>query len=215
MKLAEWLLNLIYPPKCVFCAKLLQKDETDICASCRKELPKVNNTLRRGAHYETCHAAYFYESHVAQSILRFKFAGRSHYADAYGRELAMLILRERIDFDVLSWVPISDKRAKKRGYRQSKLMAQAIAKELGIKAEQTLKKIKDNPAQSSLKNPKDRKGNVADVYRAVSPEKFDQQRVLLVDDVVTSGATLSECARILKKAGAKSVVCITLAATRN
>ena len=172
-------------------------------------------SIRRGECYETCYAAYYYEGNVAESIRRFKFAGRSHYAQAYGRLLGMLILRERIEFDLISWVPISDQRAAKRGYRQSKILAQATAKEIGANAVQTLRKIKDNVAQSSLKKPQDRKDNVSNVYKAVAEENFSGKRILLIDDVITSGATLSECARTLKKAGAKSIICLTVAATRN
>lgn len=215
MKLFTWFLDLLYPPKCVFCAKLLKDNETDICGKCRSDLPQLTHSIHRGECYEACYAAYYYEAAVAESVKRFKFAGRQQYAQLYGRILAMLILRERIEFDILSWVPISDKRAKQRGYRQSKLIAQAIARELNIEAVQTLEKVKDNPAQSTLKKPKERKENVQGVYHAIDEETILKKRILLVDDVITSGATLSECARTLKKAGAKSVVCITLAATRN
>ena len=214
MNLVTWFLDLLYPPKCVFCAKLLRNEETDICAQCRTDLPRIEHSLS-GECFERCYAAYYYKDAVATSVKRFKFAGRAHYAQAYGRILAMLILQEQVDFDLISWVPISDERAKQRGYRQSKLLAEAIAEELGEQAIQTLRKIRDNPAQSSVKKPADRKKNVKDVYCAVSEEIFSGKRILLVDDVITSGATLSECARTLKKAGAKSIVCVTLAAATN
>lgn len=198
MKLVTWFLNLLYPPKCVFCAELLRNEETDICSQCRTDLPRVANGIY-GACFECCYAAYYYKGAVASSVKRFKFSGRSYYAEAYGRILSMLLLHKRVEFDVLTWVPISDQRAKQRGYRQSKLLAEAIAKELGQTAVQTLEKIRDNPAQSSVKKPADRRKNVKDVYRAVSEEPLSGKRVLLVDDVITSGATLSECARTLKK----------------
>ncbi len=215
MNLISWFLDLLYPPKCVFCANLLKTNETDLCGKCRCDLPHVTFPFHRGEAYEACYAAYYYEADVAKSVRKFKFAGRKRYAQAYGNILAMLILRERIEFDILSWVPISDKRARQRGYRQSKLIAQAIARELNIEAIQTLEKVKDNPAQSSLKKPKEREENVHGVYHAIDGEMIEKKRILLVDDVITSGATLCECARTLKKAGAKSVVCATLAATRN
>ena len=215
MKLWSWILDLLYPPKCIFCSALLKNEETDLCNHCRRDLPQVMHSLKRGECYEACYAAYYYEAMVAKSIRKFKFAGQAQYADAYGRILAMLILHEHLEFDILSWVPISNRRARQRGYRQTKLIAQAIGRELGVQAVQTLQKVKDNVAQSTLKNEAQRRKNVSEAYEAISPENFSQQRILLVDDVITSGATLSECARTLKKAGAKSVVCVTLAATRN
>ena len=215
MKLITWFLDLLYPPKCVFCTRLLRSEETDICAQCRTDLPRVEHRLYRGECYECCYAAYYYKDAVAASVKKFKFSGRPYYAEAYGRILAMLILQERVEFDLISWVPISDRRAKQRGYRQSKLLAEAIANELGEQAVQTLRKIKDNPAQSSVRKPSERKLNVKNVYCAVSEENFSGKRILLVDDVITSGATLSECARTLKRAGAKSIVCVTLAAATN
>lgn len=215
MNLWASFLNLLYPPKCVFCGKLLKKDEIDLCEECRLSLPKCIQSLKRGECYEECFCAYFYESAVKDSIRRFKFAGRLQYADAYGRIMAMVIMRERISFDVLSWVPISAKREKERGYSQTKLLAQAIARELGLRPQKTLKKIRDNKAQSSLQNHAQRKSNVKGAYEAYKPERFLGKRVLLVDDVLTSGATLSECSRTLRKAGAKSIVCVTLAAVRD
>ena len=215
MKILSALLDLLYPPKCVFCRKLLQTQNVDMCADCRGNLPVVIGSLKRGECYRTCYAAYYYEDDVAESIKRFKFRGQRQYADAYGRILAMLILRNCIEFDVLTWVPISDCRAKERGYRQTELLACATANELGIGAVRTLTKIKDNPAQSSLPNSTARKRNVKDAYKAYAPEKFSGKHILLIDDVITSGATLSECSRTLLKAGAKSVVCVTLAAVRN
>ncbi len=215
MKLLSALLDLLYPPKCVFCGKLLQSHEVDICTSCRQDLPVVNGDLKRGECYRTCYAAYYYEDDVAESVRRFKFAGRSLYADAYGRVLAMLILRNQIAFDVLSWVPISKERKKKRGYSQTKLLAYATAKELRVPAVKTLIKIKDNKAQSSILNPAERKRNVKDAYRVTASENVEGKHILLIDDVITSGATLSECSRTLLKSGAKSVVCVTVAAVRN
>ncbi len=212
MKLFTILLDLLYPPKCVFCAKILKDNETDICNKCRIDIPEISGTIRRGEGNCECYSVYDYKNTVATSIRRFKFHGQQQYSTAYARCIAMKLLREHAEFDVLSWVPISDKRAKERGYRQSKLLAEAVAQELRIEAIQTLRKIRDNPAQSSMKSAAARTRNVKNAYEAISPEHFSGKRVLLIDDVVTSGATLSECSSALQKAGAQSVICATLAA---
>ena len=79
---------------------------------------------------------------------------------------------------------------------------------------QTLQKIRHNPAQSSQRDAAARRANVLGAYRAVSPERFAGRSVLLIDDIVTTGATLSECCRMLRQAGAKHIYCATFASPR-
>ena len=154
---------------------------------------------------------YPYEGVVAESLRRFKFSGQSQYAASFGRMLAPLL--RTAPFEVLSWVPVSAKRRRSRGYDQTELLAHAVAKELELPCTQTLQKIRHNPAQSSQRDAAARRANVLGAYRAVSPERFAGRSVLLIDDILTTGATLSECSRVLLTAGASSVVCAALAAT--
>ena len=79
---------------------------------------------------------------------------------------------------------------------------------------ETLRKVTDNPPQSGIADPAARRANVLGVYEAVMPERFAGKRLLLVDDICTTGATLAECARVLKAAGAAEVMCLTLAMAR-
>ena len=90
-------------------------------------------------------------------------------------------------------------------------MAREISKAVDVKFVPTLKKIKNNTVQSTIKDAKLRAKNVVGVYTVTDPETVKGKYILLVDDVVTTGSTVSECARMLKKAGAKAVYCITLA----
>lgn len=214
MKPVQWLLELLYPPKCVFCGRLLKKTEQDICRKCRFALPEAEQSVKHGAYYDECFVVYYYEEFVAESIRRFKFGGMQQYAGAYGRQLAMLLLRRRVGFDVLSWVPVSDKRRRERGYDQTLLLAQSVAAELGAPCVRTLRKVKNNRPQSSQPDAAARHANVLNAYQAVEPGRFAGKRVLLIDDVITTGATLSECSHTLRTAGAASVVCATLAAAR-
>ena len=213
MRFIGWLLDLLYPPRCVFCRKLLKDDETDICRKCRATV-RMDGALKRGSFFKRCDSLYEYTGDVAASLKRYKFGGMRQYATVYGRQLAMLLLREGADFDVLTWAPISAKRRRQRGYDQTRLLAEAVAKELGVSCVQTLKKKRDNPAQSSQKNAEARRANVLNVYCAVEPERFAGRRILLIDDIITTGATLSECSRVLLTAGAESVRCATIAATQ-
>ena len=212
--LMQRLLDLIYPPKCVFCGRLLQKNETDLCKKCRFSLPEAPVKLQNAEFFHQCWAVYEYDAAVRESILRYKFSGMQQYSEAYGRLIAMKLLRERVSFDILTWVPVSDKRKRKRGYDQSFLLANAVAKEMGVSCVRTLRKTIDNRAQTALEGVPARKANVLGVYEAYMPERFREKRVLLIDDVITTGATLSECSRVLLTAGAAQVDCAALAATQ-
>lgn len=212
MRLLDWLLDLIYPPKCVFCGRLLQSGETDLCGKCRHSLPTFDGSVKRGKFYRQCWPVYTYEGAVVESIHRFKFSGMQQYAAAYGRLIAAMLLRCRVEFDVLTWVPISAKRRRKRGYDQSRLIAKTVAGELKVPCVRTLEKYRDNKPQSRQKNAARRETNVLNAYRSVHPENFAGKRVLLIDDIITTGATLTECSKILKIAGAGEVECAVLAA---
>ena len=118
-------------------------------------------------------------------------------------------------FEVLTWTPISPLRRLRRGYDQVELLAQAVALELGTEAIPTLSKIRHNPPQSGITGQAQRRANVLGVYRPVEPERFRGKRVLLLDDIITSGATASEAARVLLTAGAKEVIFAAVAAASN
>lgn len=213
MRLWDGLLDLLYPPKCVFCRGLLQREETEVCAACRKTLPRAEAEVKRSGI--SCMAVFYYEAPVAESLRRFKFRGQSHYAEAYGRLLAMELLRSGVEFDVLTWAPVSKRRRRKRGYDQTELLARAVAGELKVPCTRTLAKRRDNPPQSGLQGAAERRANVKGVYWAVTPELVADKRVLLIDDILTTGATLSECSFVLRAAGAAQVRCAALAATRS
>ena len=117
-------------------------------------------------------------------------------------------------YDLITWVPLSPQRKRERGYDQAFLLASAAALELGDVAVETLRKERNNEAQSGLTEAAQRRANVLGAYTPVDPELVAGKRVLLIDDVVTTGATMSECARILRAMGAADVVCAALARAR-
>ena len=214
MRALEWVMVRLFPPKCVLCRGLLGPEETDLCGSCRRELPTADRIDATVRYAEGCTAALYYEGKVRDSILRYKFSGKSDYAAAYGRILGARILREFPQgFDLVTFAPVSAKRRKQRGYDQGELLARAVGRELGIPAKRTLKKIRNNPAQSGLRDAAQRRANVVGVYRLAGQDPRGL-RILLVDDVLTTGATLSECARVLLTAGAGSVTVGALACGR-
>lgn len=199
-------LALIFPPKCVLCGRLLERQELDLCGKCRREAPEQRHKNKKLRFLDSVTALWHYEGDARNSLLRYKFYGKRHYAKSYGRLLAMRLLQEHDEpFDVLTWVPISSRRRFRRGYDQVELLAKAVGKELGLRPVRCLKKIRHNPAQSGLSGEAERRANVLGVYQAKTPERFRGRRVLIVDDVITTGATMGECARVLLTAGAGQI----------
>ena len=114
-------------------------------------------------------------------------------------------------YDIIIPVPISKKRYKQRGYNQSAILAKDLARELKAEyLENILVKIKDNAAQSSL-NQDEREANVQGAYKVVNKQKIFDKKILIIDDVFTTGATLNECSRVLKAAGAGNIGVFTIA----
>ena len=114
---------------------------------------------------------------------------------------------------MITWTPVSEKRLRQRGYDQAMLLAMAAALALDDVAVETLKKCRDTPAQSSLENADQRRSNVVGVYEIVDPELIAGKRVLLIDDIITTGSTLEEASNTLMKAGAASVMAAAVAQT--
>ena len=215
MKLYHFLMELLFPPKCVLCRKLLKSGEIDLCRECRADAPEYAGKKINIRFLDSFAAVWYYEGNVRRSLLRFKFYNARSYGVSYGRILAMRLQREYPDgFDMLTWVPVSRLRKLRRGDDQVELLAKAVGRELGLSPVPTLKKIRNNRPQSRLKDPAARRANVLGAYRLLEGAAVKGQRVLLLDDILTTGATAGECARVLLSAGAKEVHCAAVAAAR-
>ena len=215
MKLYHFLMELLFPPKCVLCRKLLKSGEIDLCRECRADAPEYAGKKINIRFLDSFAAVWYYEGNVRRSLLRFKFYNARSYGVSYGRILAMRLQREYPDgFDMLTWVPVSSLRKLRRGYDQVELLAKAVGRELGLSPVPTLKKIRNNRPQSRLKDPAARRANVLGAYRLLEGAAVKGKRVLLLDDILTTGATAGECARVLLSAGAKEVHCAAVAAAR-
>ena len=206
MKIVELLAQLLFPPKCVLCGCVLEQNEQDLCRKCRTEAPECGISRNKYPFIESWTAVWYYQDLVRRSILRYKFHGRRNYAAVYARLLGMKLMKEdRLQVDVITWVPISAKRLKKRGFDQCQLLAEALGKEVELPVLSLLRKVRDNPPQSGIVGHAHRKANVLGAYVAETSQALSGKRVLLVDDILTTGATASECARILLTAGASEV----------
>jgi len=211
-------LDLLFPPKCPFCRTILEEGEVLLCPDCQRKLPWAEGkpAQRTMEFVELCTAPLWYRDTVRESHHRYKFSGVRAYARPYAALMAQCVndrLQDR--FDVVTWVPLSRKRLRKRGYDQSRLLAEHLARQLDMPCRPMLKKIRDTKAQSGLKGESERRANVLGAYVPLGSAQMWEERVLLVDDVVTTGATMSECARILRGAGAERVVCVALALAGN
>ena len=214
IRFLKGVLDLLFPPKCVFCRRLLSREEEEICSQCRLELPVFTGKLEPGPYCSGAVAALYYEGNVRESMLRFKFGGMEQYASTYAKLLAAACAQLPLEqIDAVTWVPVSRIRRRSRGYDQAQLLAKALAAELGKPWTGTLTKVQHNLAQSSLETAEARRANVLGVYRAKSSAAG--KTLLLVDDIVTTGATSSEAARTLLTAGAAAVYLAAVATRRD
>jgi len=206
-------MDILFPPKCVFCARVLNKGDDGWCDRCTESLPFTDNWGRQdGEFFDFCISPLYYKGAVRKSVLRYKFRGAAAYAATYGKLLADCI-RENpdVEYDIISWIPLSSKRKRSRGYDQAMLLALATALELDDVAVETLTKHIDVQAQSELGDKAERSANISGAYIVPDAELIVGKSVLLIDDVVTTGSTLDECAKVLLAEGAKRIVCASLA----
>jgi len=212
MKIKDFLLELFYPSRCAFCRKIINSGE-GMCKDCSRSLPYTGayNERQHFENLESCVSPLYYEGGVRDALLRCKFSGAAAYSRIFGKIMAKSIDEMQISCDIITWIPLSRSRLRKRGYDQARLMAETVSEERGLPCVSTLEKVRNNPAQSGIKDPGQRRKNVSGAYETINTDAVSGKRILLVDDIVTTGSTLSEAASVLKKAGAAEVVALTLA----
>lgn len=202
-----WLLDLFFPPKCVFCGRLLREEEKDICRNCRDSLPERD--WNRPVRYTSgCTAPLCYTGVVRDAVLRFKFGSRSYYAAVFGPMIASK-LRD-CPAELVTWVPVNWGRRLGRGYDQAQLLAEETAKALNLPCVRTLRKHR-RPKQSRMRDAAARRANISGAFWVPDPELVQGKTILLIDDICTTGATLSEAAMTLRTAGAAEVCGAVLA----
>lgn len=212
---------MLYPPLCVVCGDALVRGERYFCSSCLFEFPLAYGEMEGsdlGA--EKLHALFFYDKYGQYKKL-------VHVAKyRHGRELCEYLgelLGGRIwrigddeDFDAIVPIPLHPKREKHRGYNQSREIARGIAEEMGIPmADGIVKRVVNNVTQTG-KNAAERQKNVENIFQLTGEGDFEGKHLLIVDDVVTTGATIQSCMRTLAEGfpGVRfSIAC--LARTKN
>ncbi len=208
------ILDLIYPPVCGICGKL---DKNSLCKACENMLKKyfdIKIEEYKNEKYYDKHIYFFmYEGLIRKLILNYKFNDKAYL---YKTFVNFLIKQKKVfeiikSYDIILPVPISKKRYNQRGYNQSELICRQLSKKVKIKlAEKCLYKQKDIVPQSSL-NKESRIQNVKDAYKIKNIRIIKNKKIILFDDIYTTGSTANECSKILKKNGAKEIIVITLA----
>lgn len=196
--------ELYFPSRCAFCGKLRADG---VCPACEAKLPRMKKPLLVNEPYGVCAAPLRYEGAAREALLTLKFRGGRYAARGLGALLARCVAEELGgEFDCVTWVPVSSRRLRERGYDQAYLLARETARLWDVTPVHLLEKHRESPPQSGL-SAAERRANVLGAYHHVSPGVLSGANVLLIDDIVTTGATLAECVRTLLDGGAESVVC--------
>lgn len=205
------ILSLIFPDRCPYCREVLKYRQT-VCEKCRKTFPS-DAAVRTLFSDVCCIAPFFYEGTMRRAILDYKFKGARSNAENFSEEIALIVKNAGFSLDVVTYVPASFSSRWRRGFDQSDLVARKTAGKLGVPFLPLLKKTGKNKVQHELDHI-ERRNNVIGVYTDVMPEETKGRNILLIDDICTTGSTLSECSRMLISAGAKKIYCASIAIVR-
>lgn len=203
---------------CEKCFNNMQKIKEPVCSKCGEALENGNlNCLFCGSFnyaFNSNRSIFYYDDNSSKIIKGLKYNQRKYYAKFIARMMTEdMSIFEKID--VITFVPISSKRKKERGFNQAEEIAKEISKIVGIETIELLEKVKDNKTQAGLSQ-KERLENLKGTFaiKAGLEDKIKGKNILIIDDVFTTGATLNECSIVLKTAKPKRVRTLTFAKTR-
>jgi len=207
IKTKEWIIDVLMPKKCLGCGR----EGSYICKDCETFLSEVEPSK-----VEPCSimSVWEYEGLMEKLILKIKYEGCYDIIDELV-DMAFKKIDLKLPKDtIITFVPMYKKKEKYRGFNQAELIARKVGEKTSCLAVKLLEKAKDNRSQVGL-NPQERLENVKGVFGVLKPS-FNSEKlgfvksVLLVDDVYTTGATMNECMKVLKKAGVKNIYGFTL-----
>ncbi len=203
-KLCENCLKLkIQPNFCEICGEHVSA-ESRICLEC-KEMNRI---------FDWHGSVLLYGEAVSRSVQKLKFAGAKYLAKDFAKLLAEKFVADNIDVDLVTFVPSTAKRIKQRGYNQAEEIAKNFCKIVNLPCVAVLDKIKDTAEQKELSR-KDRLKNLIDSFAVKDAALVKGKNVLVIDDVFTTGSTMTACAKAMKKAKANKIYCLTVAKTKN
>ena len=224
-RLAQVFLDVLFPPRCVACGK----QGAFLCPGCREAMPRALpprcplcwQPERRGEECGRCartrpafagaRSLYLFQGPVREAVHALKYNHLSALARPMGELMAAYLKTEELPVDLVVPVPLFGRRQRLRGYNQSALLARELARLDGLPlAERGLSRRRDTPPQARSVDAEARRRNVAGAF-AADGRRVEGRRVLLIDDVMTTGATLDACAQALRQGGAASVWALTFA----
>lgn len=233
--LPDSLVSILYPQFCGACGRLVEKSvdgaacsdcwaatrffdkQTGLCPKCGVFLTDSTSSVLGSCglcddhQYDSAHAAGIYHAALAASVLRLK------RIPTIPRRVRDCLIESTLRIDLpndylVIPVPLSKKRLLERGFNQAAMLAGTIAKHAGRQLDEfTLVREIDTPMHRVAMDRKAREATVKSVFNVIRPALIENKHILLVDDVMTSGSTVSQCARVLKKTGAGKVIVLTLA----
>jgi len=209
-------IEYVYPSTCILCGARTAEDAKLICGACWKDLQRNTwNVLSHGKrmlrgkiYFSFVSWCFEYSDDTREIIRDFKFNNYKTLYTRIGREMADAVLnREELrSADALIPVPLHRARLRERGYNQSELLAECISGHTGIPVVIALDRIKNNRPQSTIDNRQEKIKNVRGIFTLHPGVSVAGERLILVDDIFTTGATVNECSKILSKARAKEIM---------
>jgi len=215
------LLNFVYPPNCILCHERLNGSAKFLCSICENSLQRLqpsfisineSGLLRQSQHWFDASLAVFqYDGKVQHLVHLFKYRNTPQLALFFGKAIGRAIIDSAAmpPIDVLVPVPLHSSRYRERGYNQSALLAHEIAHHTGIPVREMLKRHIRTKQQAS-KDRYERMKNVSGAFSLIDGLTTEHVSIGLVDDVVTTGSTMNECARVLRAAGARRIIAISV-----
>ena len=199
--LKDEILDIIYPPKntCIIC----ENEFAGICPICEGKIQRVKDDdeiLSYG----------YYSGVLKKLVLEFKYKKNFIAGNVLVEFLYELIDKKNIKIDAIVFIPSSKKALRERGFNQCEYLAKEISKKLKIDLYKDIIKVK-NTKEQKLLSKEDRYKNIKDAFALKSEKNIKNKHLLLIDDVITTGATLYECEKLLKKSGASSIKILTVA----
>lgn len=197
-------LKYIRQPACMKCGCQLEREELEYCSSCRVH----SRAFDRG------YAVWQYDSRMKRSLADFKYHARKEFADFYTAEAVRIYGRQLLAQapEVLIPVPVHPARRRERGFNQAELLASGIGKRLGLPVDsRSLKRVKKTAPLKELGRA-DRARTLKDAFTVSWRDGRPCRSVLLVDDIFTTGSTVDECAKALRRAGTERIIFLCMAA---
>jgi len=212
--IAKNFLNLIYPLHCLGCQTPLEAmNELRLCGRC---MASINHNAMPPFDLDDlpvlAYSACLYDSALKELVHRFKYKGKTVLAKIFSK-LMIDYIKENLeitDVDLVTVVPLHKEREREREFNQSLLIANPISKEHSLMLTNTLEKTRKTRYQNELLK-SERLKNLQGAFRVSPKAEIKEKKILLIDDIMTTGSTLVECSRTLLNGGAKSVKCFTLA----